>query len=98
MLFVKNKEYIGFNFTYWSLLYEGIFYLIAPFVSKRIDYYFWISLGIYALGILLPHKPGGTISRFIFDFNIYFALGQFLYLNIAKSRVKLTTRKMPKLL
>lgn len=34
LVFSKNNEYIGFNYAYWSLLYEGIFYLIIPFIHR----------------------------------------------------------------
>lgn len=31
LVFLRNTEYPGFNFAYWSLLHEGVFYLLFPF-------------------------------------------------------------------
>lgn len=80
--FLKNKEYIGFNFAYWSLLYEGIFYLIIPFAFQKKKVYFFISILLFVSGIFVTaiYQPSNIMMRYLFEYNIYFALGQFIYL------------------
>jgi len=82
LLFLKNKEYIGFNFAYWSLLYEGIFYLIVPFVFLRKNIYLLVSLLLFVSGtfVITMYNPGEIYLRYLFEYNFYFALGQFIYI------------------
>ncbi len=82
LLFLKNEEYIGFNFAYWSLLYEGIFYLIIPFVFLRKRVYLFVSFLLFVGGafIITMYNPGEIYMRYLFEYNFYFALGQFIYI------------------
>lgn len=82
LLFLKNKEYIGFNFAYWSLLYEGIFYIIVPFVFLRKRMYLFVSLLLMVSGAFIVNRyhPGHIFMRYLFEYNFYFALGQFIYI------------------
>ncbi|MCB0709089.1 MAG: acyltransferase [Chitinophagaceae bacterium] len=82
LLFLKNGEYIGFNFAYWSLLYEGIFYLIVPFVFLRKQVYLFVSLLLLVSGAFIVNRyhPGHIFMRYLFEYNFYFALGQFIYI------------------
>lgn len=82
LLFLKNKEYIGFNFAYWSLLYEGIFYLIIPFAFQRKAVYLFISLLLFLSGsfVITVYHPSHIFMKYLFEYNFYFALGQFIYL------------------
>lgn len=47
LFFIRSDaNYLGFNFVYWSLLYESMFYILAPLLIR---YYFTFSI----LAILL---------------------------------------------
>ena len=83
LIFLKDKEYIGFNIPYWSLLFEGLFYLIVPFWVTRPKFYFYFSFALFIIGILFNiNSQYGNLCSFIFSYNIYFAVGQFLYHNL----------------
>ncbi|MFT3676133.1 MAG: acyltransferase [Chitinophagaceae bacterium] len=84
---VKNLFYMpgeGFITPFWSLTYEVIFYLLAPFLLRRIQLYLIVSLILYAAHWLFPETTaslpiGKYFHEFIFIYNIYFALGVALY-------------------
>jgi peptidoglycan/LPS O-acetylase OafA/YrhL len=98
LVFLQNSEYIGFNFAYWSLLYEGIFYLIVPFMIPRPNLYFYLSLFLFLIGLIaFPHAELGVLGRFVFSYNIYFATGQILYKNIGDIRNKVIALKGSKI-
>lgn len=82
LAFLKNKEYIGFNFAYWSLLYEGIFYLIIPFVFQRKTIYLFVSFLLFLSGtfVIALYHPSHIFMKYLFEYNFYFALGQFIYI------------------
>ncbi len=68
IVFMKTYEYPGFNFAYWSLLHEGLFYLIYPLyfvlkTKKRI-----VLMGILLLGQLYFE------SEYIY-YQLYFLFG-----------------------
>lgn len=82
LVFDKNQEYIGFNYAYWSLLYEGIFYLIVPFVFRFKKIYLAASAVLFMAGMYMVnvlHVQGAAL-RFIFEYNFYFAIGQAIYM------------------
>lgn len=81
IFFLPNgNQYIGFNFPYWSLLYEGIFYLIAPFVVRFPKSYLSVSAGALMVPYLLPfYTKINPLVHFIFEFSFYFALGIYTY-------------------
>ncbi len=71
----------GYNQVYWSLLPEGLFYLLVPLFFWRIRWYYWGSLLLYAvyladLGSILPPN---FLTGYLLTYNFYFALGAFLY-------------------
>jgi peptidoglycan/LPS O-acetylase OafA/YrhL len=84
---LKNLVYLpghGFITPFWSLTYEVIFYLLAPFLLRRVHLYALISFVLFAINILLPAKVYSLglpiyIHEFLFTFNIYFAVGVLLY-------------------
>jgi peptidoglycan/LPS O-acetylase OafA/YrhL len=74
---VHGQIYLGYNTVYWSLLPEGLFYLIVPLAFWRIRAYYTISVFFYLLGIvakLLHHDLSGVLS-FLLMYNFYFAVG-----------------------
>ena len=50
-----NKEYIGYNFVYWSLFIESVFYLVIPFVSLKKTTYLFISAILFVCGGVVLH-------------------------------------------
>ncbi|MEH0157666.1 acyltransferase [Limibacter armeniacum] len=63
---------------FWSLGYEVVFYLIAPFVvSKKSIYYVIISSLLYIVGTFF--KVEYFLFNFVFVYNFYFAIGVFLF-------------------
>jgi peptidoglycan/LPS O-acetylase OafA/YrhL len=83
----KNLLYMpggGFITPFWSLTYEIIFYLLAPFLLRRINLYVIVSAILFAVNFILPGQVIKLslpvyIHEFIFNYNIYFAVGVFLY-------------------
>jgi len=84
---LRNVFYMpgpGYITPFWSLTYEVIFYLLAPFLLRKINLYIGVSLLLFGLNFIIP----GTIYsiglpryiyEFLFVYNIYFALGVYLY-------------------
>jgi peptidoglycan/LPS O-acetylase OafA/YrhL len=84
---VKNLLYMpggGFITPFWSLTYEIMFYLLAPFLLRRINSYVIISAILFAINFIIPVKVQQLslpfyVYDFLFNYNIYFAVGVFLY-------------------
>lgn len=79
----------GFIGPFWSLTYEVIFYLLAPFLLLRINLYVLISALLFLINFLFPSMVSGfylprQVYEFIFIYNIYFAVGVYLYANFVK--------------
>lgn len=89
---IRNLLYMpseGFVTPFWSLTYEVIFYLLAPFLMFRINLYAAISLFLFLFYMIFPGVVGSLglhiyIHDFVFVYNIYFAAGAFLYLHYEK--------------
>lgn len=74
----------GFITPFWSLTYEVIFYLLAPFLLRRVNLYALISFLLFAFNFVFPKIIWSLdlplyVYGFFFVFNIYFALGVFAY-------------------
>lgn len=84
---LRNLFYMpgdGFITPFWSLTYEVIFYLLAPFLLRRVHLYVCISAALFLLHWLIPETIRSlSMNRYIHDFlfvyNIYFAAGVLLY-------------------
>lgn len=78
-LYVDNGSLIA---QFWSLKYEVLFYILIPlFILKR-DFYLIASLIIEIISFILNWRnvTGGLIlTRFILDYNFYFAIGIFCF-------------------
>lgn len=84
---LKNLFYMpstGFISPFWSLTYEVMFYLLAPFLLRKRNIYLVASAVLFLFYFVAP----GVIDRlqlpdyihgFLFVYNIFFALGVFLY-------------------
>jgi peptidoglycan/LPS O-acetylase OafA/YrhL len=85
IFFVKGNEYAGFNFVYWSLYHEAIFYILFPI-------YFYVGLKGRAL-LLAAHLIAYLLTgNTVFYFQLFFLCGMFLYDYYAKER-KLIIKK-----
>lgn len=73
---------------FWSLSHEVIFYIFAPLIIYSINnkkLYYYISILIYLYSIIIsPLDLTGhnIIEKFILDYNIFFAVGIYLYHSI----------------
>lgn len=76
----------GFIGPFWSLTYEVIFYLLAPFLLRKANIYIPVSVLLFAANLAAPSAIAQLnlplyIHDFLFTFNVFFAVGVFLYLN-----------------
>jgi peptidoglycan/LPS O-acetylase OafA/YrhL len=74
----------GFITPFWSLTYEIVFYLLAPFLLRKVNMYAALSALLFLFNFIWPEKIWELnlplyIYGFLFVFNIYFALGVFVY-------------------
>lgn len=74
----------GFIGPFWSLTYEVMFYLMAPFLLRRVNWYAAFSLLLFGINFLFPEKVFNLnlpvyIYEFLFIYNIYFVVGVYLY-------------------
>lgn len=83
LAFLRDREYIGFNFAYWSLLYEGMFYLMIPWVRRHVGWYFAASLAVYVGGWLASDDliNSSELLAYALRYNVFFALGGWMYAN-----------------
>lgn len=89
----KNLAYMpgrGFITPFWSLTYEVIFYLLAPFVLRKMNWYASISFLLFAFHFFMPAVVQSWnlplyIHEFLFVYNIYFVAGVLLYKNYDKA-------------
>ncbi len=73
VFFIDNgKEYAGFNYAYWSLGHELIFYLLFPAYNKLGRYAQFITAAIFAVLFLLT-------GWHIFFYQVFFVAGLILY-------------------
>jgi peptidoglycan/LPS O-acetylase OafA/YrhL len=83
IFFIDKGEYAGFNYAYWSLGHELIFYLFFPVYNKLGKYVKFLAAGLFAVVFLLT----GSI---IFYYQIFFVAGLILhdyFLNFSKAPV-----------
>lgn len=89
VFYMTDEE--GFIAPFWSLTYEVIFYLLAPFVFRKVNLYVIISVLLFLVYKIVPgfitslHIPK-YFFNFLFLYNIYFAIGVFLYKNFESIR------------
>ena len=62
---------------YWSLVYEVIFYLLAPFFVLNLRWYGIISVLLFVFGFFVPTEI--TVVNYFFNYNFYFCIGIFAY-------------------
>ncbi len=83
IFFIDKGEYAGFNYAYWSLGHELIFYLFFPVYNKLGKYTKFLAAGLFTVSFLLT---GYTI----FYYQIFFVAGLILhdyFLNFSKAPI-----------
>lgn len=92
-LYVDNGSLI---IQFWSLKFEVIFYILIPLFILRRNLYLIGSLIIEIFSFCLNwHNVSGSniLSRFILDYNFYFAIGVFCFHYYNNIRVYLIFKK-----
>lgn len=86
LLFLPNHNYIGYNYPYWSLLVEGIFYLICPLIFLRKQNWFYILSFLLIIFQFYTTYSGIKTPRFVSSIFFFysFSCGIFTY-NFFKS-------------
>ena len=82
----------GMIAPFWSLTYEVIFYILAPFLIRKVNLYVISSVMLFILNQAFPDFILSLgipryFYNFLFVYNIYFALGVGLYGNFEKIKV-----------
>jgi len=72
IFFIDYGEYAGFNYAYWSLGYELVFYLLFPVYNKLGRYTQFIAAAILGVLFLLT-------GWHIFYYQVFFVAGLILY-------------------
>lgn len=62
---------------YWSLVYEVIFYLLAPLFVLNVRWYGIVSALLFFFGFFAPTDI--TLVNYFFNYNFYFCIGIFAY-------------------
>ncbi len=62
---------------YWSLVYEVIFYLLAPLFILRLSWYVIISAILFVLGFFI--SSDSTLINYFTNYNFYFMVGIYSY-------------------
>jgi peptidoglycan/LPS O-acetylase OafA/YrhL len=89
---IQNIFYLpgkGYITPFWSLTYEVIFYLLAPFLLRKLNLYAAISFLFFAANIVVPEKIQSfnlprPVYEFLFVYNIYFVAGIMVYTHYDK--------------
>ncbi|HEX7905918.1 MAG TPA: acyltransferase [Chitinophagaceae bacterium] len=89
---LKNLFYMpgeGFITPFWSLTYEVIFYFLAPFLLRSVTIYAIVSTVLFLVYLIAPQQVQSIglpfyIHEFLFVYNIYFAIGVWLYTHYEK--------------
>ena len=88
IFYLPGKGYIT---PFWSLTYEVIFYLMAPFLLWQLNLYTAISLLLFLVNLIMPAKIQSAglplpVYEFLFIYNIYFVVGIQLYTHYEKAK------------
>ncbi len=91
--FVSNPVYIGYNYPYWSLLTEAMFYVIAPVFIKKPKLFLLITsilmvLGFISISIFDSWISFSPLVQFLTTYSVFFALGYFTFWLIFKYKIQ----------
>lgn len=93
MVYIPNGAFIP---QFWSLRYEVVFYLLVPFLILNKRLYYFSSILIYAISIFINWQGltgSNIIMQYIFHYNIFFAMGVWLFHNFNKVESKVAFKK-----
>ena len=76
-----GEHFLGDNVVYWSLLPEGLFYLLVPLALRWVRWYYIASAGLFILGLYFDWRgvQVNELAHFALSYNAYFAFGIALY-------------------
>ncbi len=82
LFYMTNEQ--GMIAPFWSLTYEVIFYILAPFLFRKVNLYILASIILFFVNALfqdfvLSLGIPTYFYKFLFVYNIYFAIGVSLY-------------------
>jgi len=80
LIFIPNTQYIGWNKHYWSLLYEGMFYLSIPLLMFKKRILLLVAGLAYIIGFF--YVPLNPVLKYLFEYLIFFQSGICLHLII----------------
>lgn len=86
LIFLPGKQYIAWNTQYWSLLYEGIFYLTIPILVLKKTPTLIGAFVAYIIGYF--YTPENILLQYLFNFLVFFQIGICLNLFIDKNEVE----------
>lgn len=96
LLYIPKDNYL--TPQYWSLPFEVLFYLIAPWAVKKLRIYGLLTVGIYIFAwwwrgyVYFDDQKDPIIPQYIIDYNVYFFVGVVFYTYrdyfISKFRIK----------
>jgi len=78
---------------YWSLVYEVIFYLLAPIFILRLRWYAIISVILFISGFFISYD--NTLLNYFLNYNFYFIIGIYSYHIIPTLQKYVTGISMP---
>ncbi len=96
VVFFKSERinYFGFNYVFWSLLYEMLFYLFFPLIIKYYKQLFFITSLIYPLHFFYNPLPEIDFWYIYFtEYLFYFTAGVFLFQYISTHGIELLKEK-----
>lgn len=82
--FIAKPVYFGYNYPYWSLLTEVVFYLVIPFFVFKPRVFLITMMSLFIILLFFPlhvSKPFflPAVLEFFSLFGVFFAIGVFLY-------------------
>ncbi len=81
---------------YWSLVYEVIFYLLAPFFILKLRWYVILSAALFISGFFFNSER--ILLNYLFNYNFYFMLGIYSYHIIPQLKKYVTRVSIKKML
>ena len=93
-----GEHFLGDNVVYWSLLPEGLFYLLVPLALRWVRWYYAASAVLFVVGLYLDWRGVrvNELARFALTYNAYFASGIALYDTVVTTTWLARVAKVPR--
>lgn len=78
LVYINKGNYIP---QFWSLIHEVFFYLLIPIMLIKRKAYYILSTLFFLLGFFINESLHSVFYLFIFKYNLFFAIGVYLYYN-----------------